>query len=111
MIGRADRQVLGVVNDPRVETLATDLRSAGFSDFDVQDGDSVSASVGTGLPEWLKPYEDAARKGYPIVTIGVEDEEQAEHACDVLQRNHVLDVRYFDHGTVREISPGAHPSP
>jgi hypothetical protein len=100
-------RVLGVVKDPRTETLATDLRSAGFLDFEVMEpGALLEQGGGPNTIARLKGefnddtaqiehYEAQAREGNPIVTVGVDDEIQAERARDVLQRNQVTDIRYF----------------
>ena len=101
------------MKDPRTETLATDLRSAGFSDFALLDSEAVSAQVNASpdrQSRYLQEYEDAAYDGIPIVAIVVEDEEQAGLANDVLQRNHVLNVRYFDRDAVRDLSANSNPS-
>lgn len=107
--------VIGVVSDPRLETLETDLRSAGFSDFTILAHDDVSDEIKArtedsssfqGLMEQLKnrpgaeiqffeQYEDEARAGRHIVAVKAGSQAETERIRDVLQRNQVLDIRYL----------------
>ena len=120
-----DNHVLGVLRDPRHDTLATDLRSAGYSTFMVltaeEVGDRLEAKTEHANPirrvieqvrnrltdevQYLEAYEQEAEAGYPVIAVEVETERQAEHVADILQRNQVSGIRFFSLPGVKEFGP------
>lgn len=87
-------RVVGVIKDPRQETLETDLRSAGLNDFEVMSPGRMGSDLAAF--EAFSQYEEPARAGRPIIAVKVESRLQADLARDVLQRNQVEDVRLFE---------------
>ena len=107
---------MGVVNDSRLETLATDLRSAGFNQFTMMSHDDLADQIEAisqrsnplmrlmdelksrheaGM-QFLEQYEDEARAGKHIIAVKAQRPEEARRVRDILERNKVLDIRYFE---------------